>query len=125
MDPHLIELAGPDELPGDVRAPHHHDILRCCGRLRLGESALDPVDDEGVGRTTLLDDHLPGVMGNDEAWRVECGIAAPGTDPELERRVALIKAPVPANCSSSQALASRSVLPLNIQSWISRGGRRR
>jgi hypothetical protein len=65
MDPHLVEQTGPDVLPGDVRAPHHHDILRCCGRLRLGEGALDPVDDEGVGRTTLLDDHLPGVMGND------------------------------------------------------------
>jgi hypothetical protein len=63
VDPDLIHQTRLDELPPDLGAAHHGDVL-VPGRLRLFERAFDAVRDKGVH--TPFGDSLGRLVGEDE-----------------------------------------------------------
>ena len=64
VDPDLIHQPRLDELPADVGAAHHGDVLVSGGRLRLFERAFNAVRDEGLHAP--FGDGVGRLVGDDE-----------------------------------------------------------
>jgi hypothetical protein len=109
----LVKQPGRDELPHDVRAAPQQYITVTCRCLRLGQGLFDAIGDEGVGRSSLHDQGLAGMVGDDEDRHAKGRVVPPRHHPVVEHASAHHRsADVPAGCAKDLSMGASKVAAL-------------
>lgn len=83
MQANLVQESGVEELLRNVAAADDVNVVGAGGLACPLQSCLDPLGDEDVRGSALLDDGLRRTVGDNEAGSVEGRLLAPGADAQI------------------------------------------